>query len=86
MECAVDGDLELAERVGELALDAFETYIDATKGGGSVFDADLVASSRLVEGEIAHQREELATLAEHPELDRGLVERLRAGSRAVGFA
>jgi uncharacterized protein YjaG (DUF416 family) len=85
VECAVDGDLELAERVGDVALDAFETYVDATEGEGAIFDAELVTSSRLFREEIAHQREHLAMLAEHRELDRGLVERLRQAVAASGF-
>jgi len=86
VECAVDGDLELAEQVGEQALEAFETYVDATEGEGSVFDADVITSSRLFQAEILHQRQDLETLAEHPELSTGLLERLRGQSQAAGFA
>jgi len=84
--CAVDGDAGLAERVGDFALDAFETYVDATEGEGSVFDAELVTSGRFFQDELAHQREDLATLAEHRALDRTVVEQLRERSRAKGFA
>jgi uncharacterized protein len=86
VECAVDGDLELAEQVGEQALESFETYVDATEGEGSVFDAGLIESSRLFQDEIFHQREDLETLAEHPELNDGLIQQLRTRSQARGFA
>jgi hypothetical protein len=86
VQCAVNGDLELAERVGDSALETFETYVDATEGEGSVFDAERVTSSRVFQNELSQQREDLSTLAEHRRLDRGLVERLRGHSHEAGFA
>jgi uncharacterized protein YjaG (DUF416 family) len=85
VECAVDGDLELAVQVGELALEAVETYVDATEGEGSVFNADLVVSSRLFQDEIFHERQDLDMLAEHCELDKGAIEQLRRRAQAAGF-
>lgn len=86
VDCAVDGDLELATKVGELALDTVEAYVDATEGQGAVFDPDLITSSRLFRDEIACEQVDLATLAEHRELDAGLVERLRERSSRAELA
>jgi uncharacterized protein YjaG (DUF416 family) len=86
VECAVEGDAELAARVGNHALDAFETYVDASEGEGSVYDADVVTSSRFYQDELAHQREDLMILAGQPQLEAGLIVLLRKRSGAAGFA
>jgi uncharacterized protein YjaG (DUF416 family) len=85
VECSVSGDAELARDVSDLAVDAFETYVDATEGEGALYDAELVASSPIYQNELACQRVDLSTLADAPRLDRGVVERLREQSRAAGF-
>jgi uncharacterized protein YjaG (DUF416 family) len=86
VQCAAHGDLALADEIGDFALDAVEAYVDATQGEGSVFDAELVTSSRLYKDEIGHQLEDVATLAEHRVLESNVVEQLRQRSRTTGFA
>ena len=37
IECAVEGDVELAQGVGDIALDAFETYVDCNRRSRCAF-------------------------------------------------
>jgi hypothetical protein len=86
VECAVEGDVELAQGVADIALDAFETYVDATEGHGALFDGDLLTSSRIYQDELACQREDLSALGEVGSLEPSFVERLRQRAQAAGFA
>jgi uncharacterized protein len=86
LECAASGSVEHAQQVSELAIDAFETYVDQAEGEGSVYDAERVTSSPVYRRELADQREDLETLGRHPVLDDGTVDAVRSRARVGGFA
>jgi hypothetical protein len=75
--CSVDGDVEL---------EAFETYVDATEGKGSLYDSELVASSHVYRGELGCQRADLSMLAGTREFDPSVIDGLRERAQAGGFA
>jgi len=86
VECAGSGSADDAGKVADASIDAFEAYVDQTEGEGSEFDAERVTSSPVYKGEVSDQQRDLATLAEHAELEPEVVEQIRARSRATGFA
>jgi hypothetical protein len=86
VECAVEGDVELAQGVGDIALAAFETYVDAAEGHGALFDAELITSSRIYQNELACQRGDITTLSDLRTLEPSSLERLRQRGQAAGFA
>jgi uncharacterized protein len=86
VECAVNGAVATAAGVAEHALEAFEAYVDATEGEGSIFDQELIDSSPVYQAELGSQRKDLSLLNKSSEIDEELVEHLRERSRTTGFA
>jgi uncharacterized protein YjaG (DUF416 family) len=84
VECTRDGDPQVAERVADLSLDAFEAYVDLTEGQGPIYDAEFVNSHVAVRRERDDQRHDLVALAS---LDQaGLsIQQLRDHARRSGF-
>jgi uncharacterized protein YjaG (DUF416 family) len=86
LDCAVKGDTESAIGAADLALEAFEAYVDATEGEGSVYDDAVITSSVVYREELRRRREDLETLARIREVDPRVVDELCQRSRESGFA
>jgi len=85
VECAVDGDLELAARVSDVALDAFEVYVDTAERGRDLRRRTGDVEPPLPGGDCPPTRTPRDARGAR-KLDRGPVERLRRQSQRAGFA
>jgi uncharacterized protein YjaG (DUF416 family) len=86
VQCGESASVEHAGQVADSSIDSFEAYVDQTEGEGPVYDEERVTSSSVYRGEVSDQQHDLATLAEHAELDSELIDEIRSRSRASGFA
>jgi hypothetical protein len=84
VECARDGDPQLAEEVGDFSLDAFEAYVDLTEGQGPIYDAVFVESHVAVRREREDQYQDLVALGRWDQAGRGIQQR-RDHARRSGF-
>jgi len=84
LESTRDGSAERAARVGDLALDAVEAYVDLAFGEGALYDAVAVERNPAVEAERRDQEDSLERL-EKSTLDASLLDGLRLQARRSGF-